>query len=392
MQHRPATPLEPSQPPSQSTPPPANPSHLRLARLADAFLQIQALWATAALALVYISLVLGLGPAVRWVGLALACVPFPIRVARSGIASLRTPFDIPVALLLVGAVVGYCTSDNRSISLGPLQCIVGVTLFYYSWVNSPGLARVIKWAVISIALVFLPIFLLVILDVSFADGHLSLAIRGSGTHHGLAMYLVIEAAILFGVAAFDKDSKIRPLALILSVFFLAVVLVMTWASLQSLLAGDTFEGRWPIWKTTADLLSDSPLTGLGLGCWAFERWGTTALGTEEIAGITHTHNAYLELYSDTGILGALALMAALVIGVRLSVDIIRSPRTHPWYGFGIGLILACMTVLCVGIVESAPMGVPLVGTDTYYYVVSPIAWFLCGLLAMAHRHIAKTTG
>jgi hypothetical protein len=93
-----------------------------------------------------------------------------------------------------------------------------------------------------------------------------------------------------------------------------------------------------------------------------------------------------------GVIGALALLVALVMGLKLSLDIIRSPRSHPWYGFGIGVILACVATLLVAMLESAPMGVPLVGEDTYYYVVSPAVWMLCGLLVMAHRHVTKGPG
>ena len=38
------------------------------------------------------------------------------------------------------------------------------------------------------------------------------------------------------------------------------------------------------------------------------------------------------------------------------------------------------------------MGVPLVGTDTYRYMVSPIAWILLSLLVVSHRLIAKRNG
>lgn len=390
MHHRSHDPQEPCNPPGPVASPQPNSTRTRLVNVADAFLLIQMLWVTLAAALVCLSYILNLSPALPWIGLVLACLPFPVRLARSGAASLRTPFDLPILLLLAGAVVGLCVSDNRTISLGALQCMLAITLFYYSWVNSPRLAHLIKCVIISFALVFLPVFVFAILDVSLTNGELNLAIRGSGTHHGLAMYLAIETAILFGMAAFDRSKRIRAFAIVLSLLFLAITVAMTWDSLGSLFNGQSIDGRWPIWEKTMDLLSESPFAGLGLGCWALARWGTTVLGTDEIHGITHTHNAYLELYSNIGIVGALALLIALGIAIKLSLDIIRSPRTHPCYGFGVGLILACVVALLVAVVESAPVGVPLVAADTYYYVVSPLAWMLCGLLAMAHRLVTKS--
>jgi hypothetical protein len=392
MHHRPDNLQELFRPSTPAAPPLPNPVRARLVKMVDAFLRMQMLWVTLAAALVCLSYILNFSPVLTWIGLALACLPFPLRLARSGIGSLRTPFDLPIVLLLTGAVVGLCVSDNRTISLGALQCMLAITLFYYSWVNSSRMAGIIKWVIISFALVFLPVFVFAMLDVSVIDGQLNVVIRGSGTHHGLAMYLAIEAAILLGMAAFDRSKRTKVLAIVLSVLFLVIMVAMTWDSLGSLFHGRSVEGRWPIWKTTADLLSDSPFTGLGLGCWALARWGTTVLDSAEIGGITHTHNAYLELYSNTGIVGALALLVALGIGLKLSLDIVRSPRTHPWYGFGVGVILACVGTLLVALVESAPMGVPRVATDTYYYVISPIAWLLCGLLVMAHRHLTRSPG
>ena len=142
----------------------------------------------------------------------------------------------------------------------------------------------------------------------------------------------------------------------------------------------------PRWETTVELLEDSSLfTGLGLGCWGF-----VYHGTEVLTHPTNVHNSYLELYTNTGILGALALMVLLVIGCKLAWDIIRSPRNHPWYGFGIGVLLACVATLLVGVVENSPMGLPLVGTDDYRYIVSPLPWVLGGLLVSAHRLICET--
>jgi O-antigen ligase len=344
--------------------------------------------------LVYLSYLLGWSPVLCWIGIVLACLPLPLRAARNGFRAIRTPFDLPIFLFLASAIIGFSVSPDkaRAISLGALQCILAVTLFYYSWANSSRFANVIKRVIISLGLIFLVVCILYVIVVSVIKGQPDLDILGSGTHHGFAMYLAIEGAILLGIAAFDRSRRTRLLTFALFVIFLVIVVVWTRDSLNSLVGGVSVSGRWHIWEKTVELLSDSPFTGLGLGCWAWARWGTTALGTVDTLGITHTHNAYLELYSNTGIVGALALLVALGIGLKLSLDIIRSPRSHPWYGFGVGVILACIATLLVAVLESAPMGVPLVGEQTYYYVVSPISWTLCGLLVIVHRHITKSPG
>jgi hypothetical protein len=338
---------------------------------------------------VFLSYLLNIGPAFPWIGLAMACLPLPLRLLRGRILRLRTPFDIPIVLLVIGAFVGLCTSADRTISLGAFQCILAISLFYYSWVDSPHQATLMKVVFTVVPVAFLIVFLIFKLDLPHLARQPNFEIGGSGTHHGLAMYLSIVAAGLLGIAAFGQGRKTRVFAAVIFLSFLAITLNMTWQSLISLFEGESISGRTPIWEKTVDLLGDSPFTGLGLGCWALARWGTTVLGTDQVNGITHAHNAYLELYANTGIVGVLALLIALGIGVKLSLDIIRSQRTHPWYGFGVGVILACVTTLLVAVVESAPMGVPLVAAETYYYVVSPIAWILCGLLVIAHRLVTK---
>ena len=105
--------------------------------------------------------------------------------------------------------------------------------------------------------------------------------------------------------------------------------------------------------------------------------------------LTHPHNAYLELFCNTGVLGALALALALIIGTRLSLDIITSPRSRPAYGLGIGVVLACIVTLLVGIVESAPMGAPHLAAETYYYVICPIPCALLAFLVVTHRLITR---
>ncbi len=86
-----------------------------------------------------------------------------------------------------------------------------------------------------------------------------------------------------------------------------------------------------------------------------------------------------------GILGAVAFLVSLVIAVRLRWSLLRSPRSNPWYGLGVGVVLACLATALLGLVESAPAGIPLVGKEPYFYVVSPIPWLLLFLLIVSHR-------
>jgi len=382
---------EPHRPRPPSTPRQRNTVRAVLIKLADALLLIEPLWTILATLLVFLSYLLNIGPAFPWIGLGCACLPFALRLIRKRNVRLRTPFDIPMALLVIGALIGLCTSPDRTISLGAFQCILAISLFYYSWVSHESQPVLMKWLIALVPVVFLIVLLLFLLDLRHPNSQSNFVIGGYGTHHGLAMYLMIVAAVLLGIAVFSRRTRIRVFTAVFFLFFFTVVLIMTWDSLGSLFDWKSISGRAPIWEKTADLLSDSPFTGLGLGCWALAYWGTPVLGTEMVNEITHAHNAYLELYANTGILGVLALLIALGIGMKLSLEIIRSPRSHPWYGFGVGVILACVATLLVGIMESAPVGVPLVAATTYHYIISPIAWILCGLLVIAHRLITRET-
>jgi len=360
-----------------------------LIRVADALLSIEPLWVLAATVLVYLAYLLDAGTALSWLGIALAYTPLLVRVVRREPPIRWTPFDIPMALLMIGAVIGCYAAPNRAISLGALQCMLATCFFYYSLVSYKHPASFVKWLIILTPVAFLIVLVLFIFDLPGVSSQPSFVIGGSGTHHGLAMYLAILAAALFGIGLFARGTRSRLLAAGVLLLAVTVVIVMTSDSLIRLSELTSIRGRWPLWENTVDLLGESPLTGLGLGCWAIAYYGTPAMDNDVVHGMTHAHNAYLELYANTGILGILALIAAIAVGAKLSLDIIRSPRHHHWYGFGIGMILACVTTLLVGTLESAPAGVPLVAAETYYYIISPIPWILCGLLVVAHRLVTE---
>ena len=355
-----------------------------LGRTAVLFLTIEPVWAMIAATFVFLSYLLNLGTVLPWIGLGLVFLPFPLRLISQGTLRVGTPFDLSLALLMAGALVGLCISPDHTISLGAFQCMLALSLFYYSWSNYPHPAILLKWLIPPCILGVLVAFLLALFDLPHLSSQPNFVLGGTGTHHGLAVSLIIVIAILAGITAFGRTTRVRLLVAAICLLFFITALVLTHESLKSLITGESIRGRTPIWHDTIDMLKDSPLSGLGLGCWAFTYMNHYG-NTDFTAGITHAHNAYLELYSNTGFLGALALLVSLIIAGKLGLDIIRSPRNGPWYGFGIGVLLAWAATLLVGIVESAPIGVPLVAANTYYYIISPIPWMLMALLVIAHR-------
>lgn len=306
----------------------------------------------------------------------MALLPFPIRWLVGNWRGLTTFFDSAIALLMLGALVGLISSPQFDLSLGAFQCMIALSACYYSCLNYPRLDIFMKGVFPVALLVLLTVFIVISVrpEEPVDPGTLPC------TYHGLALALLIAATILAGMAIFGASLSRRLITGLLSICLIIAILAMVDESVPRLFSLDSVTGRMPRWEQTIDLLRDSPLTGLGLGCWALAFHGSMV-----ITHPSHAHNAYLELYSNTGIVGAIALLFFLGIGLKIAWDLVKSPRNHPWYGFGVGVVLACAATLLVGIVESAPVGVPLVASDTYYYLVSPVPWILAGLLVIARK-------
>lgn len=393
----------PSGPPGPQSSAPlrrANPAVAGFARAADAIIAAAPPWSILSALVVYLSYLMDISPALTWAGLALALLPFPLRLVRGKTVIGRTPFDIPIVLLLLGAFTGLCISPERAMSLGAFQCLLALLAAYYVLTSAEHPAFWMKGMVLLLLLGFVTVMILILAHNPEVYNE-----RGSGvsrdTNHGLAYHLAVAAALLFGVAAFSARGKARILITLVFLAAVAAVVAMTWHSLHSLITGESLSGhdgnsgRLQLWGGTVDLLSAStvtgaPFAGLGLGCWAQAYYGRMDLwNVPGFWELTHPHNAYLELWCNTGVLGALALALAIIIGAWLSLEIITWPRRRQAYGLGIGVVLALIITLLVGIVESAPMGAPHLGAETYCYVISPVPGALMAFLVVAHRLITR---
>jgi O-antigen ligase len=95
-------------------------------------------------------------------------------------------------------------------------------------------------------------------------------------------------------------------------------------------------GRVTLWKQGSSIIRDYPAVGTGLGTFAvaFRRYQTTALNLH----VDHAHNDYVEVASDTGILGAVLLFIPIV-GLLLKM-ILAYPGARSVYRRSV--LLACI--------------------------------------------------
>lgn len=232
---------------------------------------------------------------------------------------------------------------------------------------------------------------------------------------------------LFGIALFKNNQRLRIAALVLGLIFSGILILITsgggWIALICGLAFvliswrlwmlrvvvpalglitsavvvfydktpwlmqafslDSFMYRVKeIWAKTIPLFKNYDIvTGLGLGSWNelySARYGVNGY---------HLHNSYFQMYTDTGILGALALSWAVVVSLRLSISIISSSRQNSWYGVGVGLIgsiiaggvFACYDVTITGTILTA---------TSYIYLSIPLLWVLAALLVVSNKHLS----
>lgn len=95
-----------------------------------------------------------------------------------------------------------------------------------------------------------------------------------------------------------------------------------------------FYGRLDLWQVAYSLIRDFPMTGVGPGMenWylALQMYPMPNLGVPcqypGGCGFAHAHNFYLQTWAEQGILGFVALVAIVVVGLVLGVRYLRSTR------------------------------------------------------------------
>ena len=386
---------------------------------------------------VFLSVLLGAPP--LWLSWLIAIIPWPLRFYITKRLTCRTPFDIPILILTAGMLLGFFLSPDQQLALSVLHTYLACVLFYYGIVNNSR-ARLRYWVFI---LVLLSLILLSLSVWVFAGGqgrHVvfnswayklasslpwSLSMRPHANALGGGFAIVIPG--LVAIALFRHRAWIRWSAGILAVVFggilvlsasgggwiatIAGILIvlfllnakMFWGTILPLGAaiGATSPiwhnvswvatvfpwggllGRVEIWQATIVALRSSPLAGLGLGGW----WSKVA---EYDVGYC-IHNAYLQLYSDIGVLGLIALITVVIVVSRLLWQTVHSDKGNRYYSIATGIAAGVVAGGIHALIDDNINVIIPIGNEHLYFAV-PLLWLWAALLVVSHRRLFRRNG
>ncbi len=380
-----------------------------------------------------------------WFGLIIAALPFIARWVSLGYLSRRTPFDLPIGLLMVAGLIGIGVSPDKSLSWNVYQTLIVSVMFYYSFVNYDHPLLLIKGGLLiaALALIVLVPYIWLQQPISLPffsqlqswlyPNPESLPSEGeflAGSASGVTVAAEVVTVILAAIALFPGKRTTRIAAGILTLLLLGVLVISgstgskaTWPVLAvgmlfifvwrskwlliSLPAWlgvaylslttwrdwdfryavdiiiDELQWKWDMrWHVTLSWLADSPITGLGLGMFpAVYRDNGSCIDP-------HLHNAYLQFLCDFGLLGAVALIMAAIIFVKLALQVRNSSLNNPWLGITVGACTAILVGALYSLVESAPECIwAAITDDSYYYAISPLFAILAAALVVSYRSL-----
>jgi O-antigen ligase len=90
-----------------------------------------------------------------------------------------------------------------------------------------------------------------------------------------------------------------------------------------------------------------PITGLGLCGW----WSTIQRNYSDFSP-GGPHSTFVQLYSDCGILGLIALGVAVYAGIILCRKNWHARGGNPNYGLFIGLVAGCIVMVALAFIEN----------------------------------------
>jgi len=208
--------------------------------------------------------------------------------------------------------------------------------------------------------------------------------------------------IIVGLIAVVLARKTAPhtIALIVSLIIVDVVVVGSWVGLEKVVeriqdteltnaAGgkaESIEARTQAARTALAMVQDYPLVGSGGGSFynVFMSYRTPQYG---YAYVDHTHNDYVEIATDFGLLG-LGLIGVLVASTLYTTIGVMARRKYslPW-GMAFGVTMA---MVCLAIHSMVDFNLQIPSNALTMVVILAIGWLAKELPPPRKKHRSNT--
>jgi O-antigen ligase len=229
------------------------------------------------------------------------------------------------------------------------------------------------------------------MDMRRREGRLNLEGLFDGTGEWLALSICLMAAALVstlsrsgllggmaGAVAFVLFTRARMerrgRAWLLAGLGVVALVAAAYANVGALTmrVGETLEsgvgGRREIWQTTAAVVRDFRIAGVGLG--AFER-AMTVYQTPHLFAFNHAHDEYLQIAAEGGLLLVAPALLAIAAGARRIARLLRDDRT-PLFWIRAGAASSLVAIAVQSVWETG-LRMP----------ANAVLFALCGGLALA---------
>jgi O-antigen ligase len=159
---------------------------------------------------------------------------------------------------------------------------------------------------------------------------------------------------------------------------IAVYEVGAYSFLEAFLSGTSvgsLESRLELWSRALLLAREFPFTGVGMGMAGEVMHRLLPLSLSETNLVPHTHNLYLQVFLDLGVVGFIGWLATLMLALYMSWKVykigLRTQRTGWIAGLGAGLFCSQIALVIHGFSDAVTWGMVR---------PSPLVWALWGLV------------
>jgi O-antigen ligase len=408
-------------------------------KLAEIIIIVQPLFG----GLVFISMLAGWPP--LWLSWLIFMAPSALSWRRYRQVFTRTPYDIGIAILVAGYLVGLAVTPNLPVSLNFLQTVAASIIIYHMVVIN-GLRFNRYWMPFALVAVLFFISVTVVTFAQVGAGARVLdfnawlyrltALFGLKVSYGLGVNLlgILMGILVSGATAFAVFHRLRRGRMTASIVAVigAFILIMS-ASTSGLLAAvagllfclllwkpwtifaalpaaaavnylllsqplnsslgwlapvRSFLGRTGIWERTWRLLDGHLLTGLGPGTW-WEQHLVIAPAQAE-----NTHNDFLQTVSDAGTLGGIAVLVFIAVTAVLIWRLRKVSGGDAWSAVGLSAAAATIAFAAADVFESHATAVYVrpggaVDSSSYIALSIPLIWLLAAMLATASLRASR---